>query len=135
MTAEQSCHHPTKVGSTLTEKNNGTMTGGSRPSYGEADGAQGHGTKLTEEESAEIQQQSKEMAEEVRRLDRTMLRIPVTIAACRLGLHAWANWCVIMLWGVAMVASSQDINSLPDTESLSPLVCKGMDMLHDTYGF
>ena len=58
-----------KVESALTEKNNGAMTGGSRPSYGTvtpgAGRAQGHGTQPTGNESVEIQQQSKEMAKEV----------------------------------------------------------------------
>ena len=78
-----------------------------------------------EEEAANLKRQSEELEREIRNLDRTMLLILVTMAVCRLGLHAWANWCVIMLLVLVTPALAQDTDSLSVTEGLNIQAQKG----------
>ena len=62
-----------------------------------------------------------------------MFLIPITRAACRLVLHAWANWCIRLLVVVVTTVGTQDIDSPPVTETLPVQVRKGMEMSHDAY--
>ena len=71
--------------------NNRSTPGDPQPNYGVfnqgAEGSQGNGTRLTDEDKAEIQWQGEEIAGEVRKLGQAMLLILVTIVASRLGPH------------------------------------------------
>ena len=80
-------------------------------------------------------QRSEEIVRDARNLARTMLLIPVTMAACRLGLHAWGHWCIIIVILFSHPVCMQDLETTPVPEPIPPQVEKGMDMTHETYKF
>ena len=76
-----------------------------------------------------------EVTRQMKQLDRAMFFIQVTVAAYRLGIHAWNSWCIVMLVIIPTGIHVRDTSTLPDTDSLPPQVHKGRDMSYDAYGF
>ena len=65
-------------------------------------------------------------------MDQTLLLIPVTVAAYRLGIHAWNSWCVAMLVILATGVQTLNANILQDSNGLP---VRGINLLQEAYRF
>ena len=85
------CHDPAQSNLSpfgeMTDQHQATHGPTTGPST-EDRGSKGDGPRLNEEEIAEIQWRSEEVAREARKLGQAVILIPAIIVACQLALHA-----------------------------------------------
>ena len=71
---------------------------------------QREGHQLSKEEIEETRRRDEEMNQRVKQMDQTLLLIPVTMVAYRLGIHAWNSWYVAILVILATGVQAQEAN-------------------------